>query len=145
MIIHTLHVHYAHAAANLNSGYSKYVKVARVHYFCTIALRTSRTHTLYCTFLEMETSCQTWQRFKKRQFAWTGQWEFAFEKLLIGFTCEAIDANVQFVGAAGAIILSNTLSQCWFRSFTWYSMGEAATCSLTEACCRYNTFSGRET
>ena len=40
--IHTLHVHYAHAAANLNSGYSKYVKVARVHYFCTIALRTSR-------------------------------------------------------------------------------------------------------
>ena len=39
--IHTLRVHYAHAAANLNSGYSKYVKVARVHYFCTIALRTS--------------------------------------------------------------------------------------------------------
>ena len=40
--IHTLQVHYAHAAANLNSGYSKYAKVARVHYFCTIALRTSR-------------------------------------------------------------------------------------------------------
>ena len=40
--IHTLRVHYAHAAANLNSGYSKYAKVARVHYFCTIALRTSR-------------------------------------------------------------------------------------------------------
>ena len=40
--IHTLRVHYAHAAANLNLGYSKYAKVARVHYFCTIALRTSR-------------------------------------------------------------------------------------------------------
>ena len=40
--IHTLRIHYAHAAANLNSGYSKYVKVALVHYFCTIALRTSR-------------------------------------------------------------------------------------------------------
>ena len=40
--IHTLRVHYAHAAANLNSGYSKYAKAARVHYFCTIALRTSR-------------------------------------------------------------------------------------------------------
>ena len=40
--IHTLRVHYAHAAANLNSGYSKYTKAARVHYFCTIALRTSR-------------------------------------------------------------------------------------------------------
>ena len=39
--IHTLRIHYAHAAANLNSGYSKYAKVARVHYFCTIALRTS--------------------------------------------------------------------------------------------------------
>ena len=39
---HTLRAHYAHAAANLNSGYSKYAKVARVHYFCTIALRTSR-------------------------------------------------------------------------------------------------------
>ena len=36
--IHTLRVHYAHAAANLNSGYSKYAKVARVHYFCTVAL-----------------------------------------------------------------------------------------------------------
>ena len=31
--IHTLRVHSAHAAANLNSGYSKYAKVARVHYF----------------------------------------------------------------------------------------------------------------
>ena len=40
--IHTFRVHYAHAAANLNSGNSKYAKVARVHYFCTIALRTSR-------------------------------------------------------------------------------------------------------
>ena len=40
--IHTLRVHYAHAAPNLNSGYSKYAKVARVHYFCTIALRTYR-------------------------------------------------------------------------------------------------------
>ena len=40
--IHTLRVHYAYAAANLNSEYSKYAKVARVHYFCTIALRTSR-------------------------------------------------------------------------------------------------------
>ena len=33
--IHTLRVHNAHASANLNSGYSKYAKVARVHYFCT--------------------------------------------------------------------------------------------------------------
>ena len=40
-MFHTLRVHYAHAAANLNSGYSKYAKVARVHYFCTIALWTS--------------------------------------------------------------------------------------------------------
>ena len=40
--IHTLRVHNKHAAANLNSGYSKYAKVARVHYFCTIAVRTSR-------------------------------------------------------------------------------------------------------
>ena len=39
--IHTLRVHNAHAAANLNSGYSKYAKVARVLYFCTIGLRTS--------------------------------------------------------------------------------------------------------
>ena len=30
---HSLRVHYAHAAANLNSGYSKYAKVARVHYY----------------------------------------------------------------------------------------------------------------
>ena len=42
LYIHTLRVQYGHAAANLNSGYSKYAKVARVHYFCTIALRTSR-------------------------------------------------------------------------------------------------------
>ena len=42
LLLHTLCVHYAHAAANLNSGYSKCAKVARVHYFCTIALRTSR-------------------------------------------------------------------------------------------------------
>ena len=42
IIIHTLRVHYAHAAANLNSGYSKYVKIVHVHYFCTIALRTYR-------------------------------------------------------------------------------------------------------
>ena len=41
-VIHTLHVHYRHAAANLNSGYSKYAKVAHMHYFYTIALRTSR-------------------------------------------------------------------------------------------------------
>ena len=34
--IHTLRVYYTHAAANLNSGYSKYAKVARVHYFCTL-------------------------------------------------------------------------------------------------------------
>ena len=40
--IHTLCVHYTHAAANLNSGYSKYAKVARVNYFCTIALGTCR-------------------------------------------------------------------------------------------------------
>ena len=38
--IHKLRVHNTHAAANLNSGYSKYAKVAHVHYFCTIALRT---------------------------------------------------------------------------------------------------------
>ena len=34
--IYTLRVHYAHAAANLNSGYSKYTKVAGVHYFVQI-------------------------------------------------------------------------------------------------------------
>ena len=39
-LIRTLRIHYAHAAANLNSGYTKYAKVARVHYFCTIALAT---------------------------------------------------------------------------------------------------------
>ena len=32
-LIHTLRVHYAHAEANLNSGYSKCAKVARVHFF----------------------------------------------------------------------------------------------------------------
>ena len=37
-IIHTLYVHYAHAAANLSSGYSKYGKAACMHCFCTIAL-----------------------------------------------------------------------------------------------------------
>ena len=40
---HTLRVHYMHAAANLNSGYSKYAKVrACALFFFTIALRTSR-------------------------------------------------------------------------------------------------------
>ena len=38
--IHTLRVYFVHAAANLNSGYTKYAKVAHVHYFCTIALQT---------------------------------------------------------------------------------------------------------
>ena len=33
---YTLRTHYAHAAANLNWRYSKYAKVARVHYFCTL-------------------------------------------------------------------------------------------------------------
>ena len=33
LYIHTLRVHYAHAVANLNSGYSKYAKVAHVHFF----------------------------------------------------------------------------------------------------------------
>ena len=42
ILIHTLNIHYAHAAANLYSGYPKYVKVTRMHYFCTIALWTSR-------------------------------------------------------------------------------------------------------
>ena len=37
---YTLHVHYAHAAADLNRWYSKYAKVACLHYFCTTALRT---------------------------------------------------------------------------------------------------------
>ena len=39
--IHTLCVHYAHVTANLNWEYLKYAKVARMHYFSTIALRTS--------------------------------------------------------------------------------------------------------
>ena len=38
--IHTFRIHYAHAEANLNSGYSKYAKVARKHYFSIIVLRT---------------------------------------------------------------------------------------------------------
>ena len=42
LMIHTLRIHYAHAAANLNSGYSNYAKVVRMHYFCTIVLRTPR-------------------------------------------------------------------------------------------------------
>ena len=42
--VYTLHLHCMHAAANLNSGYSKYEKVARVHYFCTMALRTPYVH-----------------------------------------------------------------------------------------------------
>ena len=42
ILYYIIFIHYAHAAANLNSGYSKYVKAARVHYFCTIAPRTSR-------------------------------------------------------------------------------------------------------
>ena len=40
LLIQTLRVHYAHAAANLNLGYSICMKVAPVHYFCTIALLT---------------------------------------------------------------------------------------------------------
>ena len=39
-VVHMLRVHSSHAAANLNWWYSKYSKVARVHYFCSIALRT---------------------------------------------------------------------------------------------------------
>ena len=39
--IHTLHVHYVHAAANLNSEYSKYMKVVHMQYFGTIILQTS--------------------------------------------------------------------------------------------------------
>ena len=46
MQIHTLRVHYARAAANLNSEYSKYAKEARVHYFCTIAL-------VFCLFVRI--------------------------------------------------------------------------------------------
>ena len=37
---HALCVHYANDPANLNSGYSKYAKAARVHYYCTVALQT---------------------------------------------------------------------------------------------------------
>ena len=36
--IHTLRVNFVHAAANPNLGYSKYIKVERMHYFHTIAL-----------------------------------------------------------------------------------------------------------
>ena len=39
---HTLQV--SHAADNLNSGCTKYTKVACMHYFCTIALRTPYVH-----------------------------------------------------------------------------------------------------
>ena len=39
---HTLCVHYEHAAADLHLGKSKYAKVAGMHYFFTIAIRTSR-------------------------------------------------------------------------------------------------------
>ena len=39
-IIHTFFVHYSQDAANLISGYSKYAKVARLHDFSTISLRT---------------------------------------------------------------------------------------------------------
>ena len=39
-LIHTLCVLSAHAAANLNSRYSKYAKVALVHYICKILLWT---------------------------------------------------------------------------------------------------------
>ena len=39
-LIHTLRVQYVHDAATLNFGLSKYAKVARMHYFCTIALQT---------------------------------------------------------------------------------------------------------
>ena len=38
-ILGLLFIHSTHAAANLDSRYSKYTKVARVHHFCTIALR----------------------------------------------------------------------------------------------------------
>ena len=37
---HTRCLHYMPAAPNLDSRYSKYAKVAHMHYFCTIALRT---------------------------------------------------------------------------------------------------------
>ena len=38
--IHTLCVHYTYVTANLNWGYSKYAKVACLHYFSTIELQT---------------------------------------------------------------------------------------------------------
>ena len=34
----------AHAAANLNSGYSRYAKVARVHYFVQLHSEHQKTH-----------------------------------------------------------------------------------------------------
>ena len=37
--IHTFCIHYVHASANLNWQYSKYAKVAHMHYFCTIVLQ----------------------------------------------------------------------------------------------------------
>ena len=37
--LHTLCLHYVHAAANQKSGYIKYVKVVPMHYFYTITLR----------------------------------------------------------------------------------------------------------
>ena len=37
---YTPKLHYTHAAGNLNSGYSKYMKVVCMHYFCTVALGT---------------------------------------------------------------------------------------------------------
>ena len=39
VVIHTLHVFYAHTAAKLNLQYSKFVKVAHVYHFCTIHMR----------------------------------------------------------------------------------------------------------
>ena len=44
LYIHTLRVRCAHAAANLIWRYSKYLDVVRMHYFCTIALRTHYAH-----------------------------------------------------------------------------------------------------
>ena len=51
-VFHALRVQYAHAVANLNSGYPKYAKVTRVHYFCTIALRLpyTRVSVALCAF-----------------------------------------------------------------------------------------------
>ena len=47
--IHTLRVQDAHDAANLKLGLLRYAKVARVHYLCTIALRTTtRERSVWC-------------------------------------------------------------------------------------------------